>query len=285
MGKLSVEEMLEAGLHFGHQTFRWHPSMKPYIFDARDGIHIIDLVQTEERLKAALDFVAQLAKQNGTILLVGTKRQASDIIAEVAKAAGLPYVANRWPGGLLTNFSTIKNRINYLKQTREKVENKDFGDMTKKEIGLLEKELADLEESFGGVDNLVTLPDALFIVDVLREKIALKEALRLGIPVIAMVDTNANPAGIEFVIPANDDAKQGIRMIAQAIVDTLGGKRPGLVPKSKKAVAELEEQAISSEDIAEVLEQKEVQLAEAKHEEEKLEAEKREKRATTKRKA
>ncbi|OGB74733.1 30S ribosomal protein S2 [candidate division Kazan bacterium RIFCSPHIGHO2_01_FULL_49_10] len=296
MGKLSVEEMLEAGLHFGHQTFRWHPKMKPYIFDARDGIHIIDLVQTEEKLKAALDFAAQLSKQGGNILLVGTKRQASDIIAEVAKAAGLPYVANRWPGGLLTNFSSIKNRINYLKQLREKMASKDFGDMTKKEVGLLEKELANLEESFGGVDNLTALPDALFIVDVLREKIALKEALRLNIPVIAMVDTNADPSGIEFVIPANDDAKQGIRMISQAIVDTLGGKRPvsgseslkargGVVPKSKKAVEQLEEQALDSKDITEVLEQKEVQLAEAKHEEEKLEAEKREKRATTKRKA
>jgi small subunit ribosomal protein S2 len=284
MGKLSVEEMLEAGLHFGHQTFRWNPNMKPYIFDARDGIHIIDLTQTEQRLKEALDFVAQLAKQGGTILLVGTKRQASEIIAEIAKAAGLPYVANRWPGGLLTNYSTIKNRISYLKQLREKVTTQNFGDMTKKEIGLLEKELANLEDSFGGVDNLTALPDALFIVDVLREKIALKEATRLGISVIAMVDTNANPEGIEFVIPANDDAKQGIRLITQAIVDTLAGKRPGTV-KAKKTTAELEAEAIDSAKIAEVLEQKEVQLAEAKHEEEKLEADKREKRATTKRKA
>jgi len=284
MGKLSVEEMLEAGLHFGHQTFRWNPNMKPYIFDARDGIHIIDLTQTEQRLKEALDFVAQLAKQGGTILLVGTKRQASEIIAEIAKAAGLPYVANRWPGGLLTNYSTIKNRISYLKQLREKVTTQNFGDMTKKEIGLLEKELANLEDSFGGVDNLTALPDALFIVDVLREKIALKEATRLGIPVIAMVDTNANPEGIEFVIPSNDDAKQGIRLITQAIVDTLAGKRPGTV-KTKRTTAELEAEAIDSAKIAEVLEQKEVQLAEAKHEEEKLEAEKREKRATTKRKA
>ncbi|MBN2585088.1 30S ribosomal protein S2 [Patescibacteria group bacterium] len=284
MGKLSVEEMLEAGLHFGHQTFRWHPDMKPYIFDARDGIHIIDLVQTEQRLKVALDFVAKLAKQDGTILFVGTKRQASDIVAEVAKTAGLPHVATRWPGGLLTNFSTMKNRINYLKQLREKFATQDFGDMTKKEIGLLEKELAKLEESFGGVDNLTALPDALFIVDVLREKIALKEALCLGIPVIAMVDTNANPKGIEFVIPANDDAKQGIRMITQAVADTLGGKRPGGAVKSKPATAEPEEQVLDSEAIAEVLEQKEVQLAEAKQEEDKLEADKREKRATTKRK-
>jgi len=284
MGKLSVEEMLEAGLHFGHQTFRWNPNMKPYIFDARDGIHIIDLTQTEQRLKEALDFVAQLAKQGGNILLVGTKRQASEIIAEIARAAGLPYVANRWPGGLLTNYSTIKNRINYLKQLREKVTTQNFGDMTKKEIGLLEKELANLEDSFGGVDNLTALPNALFIVDVLREKIALKEATRLGIPVIAMVDTNANPEGIEFVIPANDDAKQGIRLITQAVVDTLAGKRPGTV-KAKKTTVELEAEAIDSDKIAEVLEQKEVQLAEAKHEEEKLEAEKREKRATTKRKA
>jgi len=219
MGSITLEQMLEAGVHFGHQTFRWNPKMKKYIFDARDGIHIIDLIQTEQKLKEALDFVSKLAKQGEILLLVSTKRQASDIIKNLAKEAKLPYVTDRWPGGLLTNFMTMKNRINYLKQLREKVATNSFGDMTKKEIGLLEKELANLEESFGGLDNLTHLPGAIFVVDVLREKIAVKEAIKLGIPVIAMVDTNADPMGIDFVIPANDDAKNGIMLIARAIVD------------------------------------------------------------------
>lgn len=219
MSNVTLEQMLEAGVHFGHQTFRWNPKMKPFIFDARDGVHIIDLTKTKQKLKEALDFVDKLAKQGELLLMVSTKRQASDIIKNLAKSAKLPYVTDRWPGGLLTNFLTMKNRINYLKQLREKVATGSFGDMTKKEIGLLEKELANLEESFGGLDNLNKLPGAVFVVDVLREKIAVKEAIKLGIPIIAMVDTNADPSGIDYVIPANDDAKNGIILISHAIVD------------------------------------------------------------------
>lgn len=220
MSNVTLEQMLEAGVHFGHQTFRWNPKMKQFIFDARDGVHIIDLTKTEQKLKEALDFTAKLAKQGELLLLVSTKRQASEIIKNLAKDNKLPYVTDRWPGGLLTNFLTMKNRINYLKQLREKVATNSFGDMTKKEIGLLEKELANLEESFGGLDNLNKLPGAIFVVDVLREKIAVKEAIKLGIPIIAMVDTNADPSGIDYVIPANDDAKNGIILISHAIVDT-----------------------------------------------------------------
>lgn len=211
--------MLEAGLHFGHQTFRWNPKMHPFIFTARDGVHIIDLTKTELKLQEALDFIAQKAASGVNLLLIGTKRQASGIIKELAGKAEIPFVSMHWPGGLLTNFQTIKKRIIYLEQLREKVKTKDFGEMTKKEIGLLEKELANLEESFGGLSNLKDLPGVIFIVDVVREKIALKEALKLGIPVVAIVDTNANPTGIEFVIPANDDAKNGILLITKAIVD------------------------------------------------------------------
>lgn len=212
--------MLEAGLHFGHQSFRWNPKMKPYIFDARDGVHIIDLTQTEKKLEEATNFVSKLAAKGESLLLVGTKRQANQIIQELAREAGLPFVSTRWPGGLLTNFQTIKKRIIYLKQVREKFQNKDFGEMTKKEIGMLEKELAKLEMSFGGVDSLTKVPGALFVVDVIQEKTALREAAKLGIPVIAMVDTNANPSGIEFVIPANDDARNGIMLITKALTDT-----------------------------------------------------------------
>jgi len=277
MSKVTLEQMLEAGLHFGHQTFRWHPGMKPYIFDARDGVHIIDLTKTDEKLEEALGFVAKVAQSGGKLLLVGTKRQASGVIKEIATESGLPYVAQRWPGGLLTNYQTMKKRIEYLKSLREKVAKKDFGDMTKQEIGLLEKKLALLEESFGGLDSLTELPKAVFIVDVVREKYALKEAIKLGIPAIAMADTNANPEGIAYLIPANDDAKQGVKLITKAIVDEY--------TKNYKPVSGGEDQATQAnveEDVAEVLEQKEVQLAETKQEKEKAEAEKTEKLATTK---
>jgi len=257
MKKLTVEQMLEAGLHFGHQTFRWHPNMKPYIFDSRDGIHIIDLTKTEAKLNDALNFVEQLGRDGGMLMLVGTKRQAASIIETLAKANSLPYVANRWPGGLLTNWPTMKGRIRYLRQVREQVAKKDFGDMTKQEIGLLEKKLGLLENAFGGLDLLDDLPDALFIVDIIREKIALREAKKLGIPVMAMVDTNADPLDIDFPIPANDDAKQGIQLITQAIVDAFVSERrtKAQIAAAKKAE---EEEAVSEPELEEVLAQKEV---------------------------
>jgi len=232
MIKITIEQMLEAGLHFGHQTFRWNPKMRPFIFEARDSVHIIDLTQTEQKLKEALDFVAQIAKEGKNLLIVGTKRQASKIIKEQAKASALPFVSTKWPGGLLTNFKTIQKRIDYLKQLREKVEGKNFVDMTKKEIGLLNKELVRLEESFGGLDTLAALPGAIFVVDVMREKIAVKEAIKLNIPVIAIVDTNADPSGIKFVIPANDDAKNGILLITKAIVDVFSKNYKQIVKES-----------------------------------------------------
>ncbi|MFH0912048.1 MAG: 30S ribosomal protein S2 [Patescibacteria group bacterium] len=271
MKKPTVEQMLEAGLHFGHQTFRWHPKMQSFIFDSRDGIHIIDLGKTEEKLNEVLNFVHQLGQGGGTLMLVGTKRQASPIIGEIARAAQLPYVANRWPGGLLTNFQTMKGRIRYLKQLREKMAKKDFGDLTKQEIGRLEKKLVLLEEAFGGLDALDDLPDALFIVDVIREKIALKEALKLGIPIIAMVDTNADPTGIEFVIPANDDAKQGIQLITQAIADAYVSDRQTKAQVSAKKEQEEEEMGISEPELEKVLAQKEVAEVMDKQEKEKKE--------------
>jgi len=258
MKKPTVEQMLEAGLHFGHQTSRWHPNMRPYIFSSREGIHIIDLTKTEKKLGDALNFVEQLGREGGMLMLVGTKRQASSIIEELAKTNGLPYVSRHWPGGLLTNWPTMKGRIRYLRQVREQVAKKDFGDMTKQEIGLLEKKLALLEDAFGGLDPLEDLPDALFIVDIIREKIALREAKKLGIPVIAMVDTNADPAGIDWMIPANDDAKQGIQLITQVVVDAFISKRRTKAQIAADKKAEEEAAPVSEPELAEVLAQKEV---------------------------
>lgn len=268
--KVSVEQMLEAGLHFGHQTFRWHPNMRPFIFDSRDGVHIIDLTKTEAKLTEAMNFVEKLGHEGGLLMLVGTKRQASPLIEELGKAASLPRVFEHWPGGLLTNFPTMKGRIRYLKQLREKVASKDFGDMTKQEIGLLEKKLALLERSFGGLDMLEDLPDAIFIVDVIREKIALREAQKLGISVIAMVDTNANPAGIDWVIPANDDAKQGIRLITKVIIDAYLSERrsKAQLAAEQKAVAD-EAVLVTESELVAVLAQKEVAEAVEKQEKEK----------------
>ena len=274
MKKPTVEQMLEAGLHFGHQTFRWHPKMQAYIFDSRDGIHIIDLTKTEAKLTDALNFVEQLGREGGVLLLVGTKRQAAPIIAELAKANNLPHISNRWPGGLLTNWSTMKSRVRYLKQIREQVVNKDFGDMTKQEIGLLEKKLALLEIAFGGVDMLEDLPNALFIVDVIREKIALREAKKLGIPIIAMVDTNANPTGIDFVIPANDDAKQGVQLITKALVDVYVSERKTKAQIVAAKKAEEEAALVGEPELAAVLAQKEVAEVMEKQEEEEKESSK-----------
>lgn len=271
MKKPTVEQMLEAGLHFGHQTFRWHPNMKPYIFVEKDGIHIIDLAKTEAKLTDALNFVEQLGRDGGMLMLVGTKRQAAGIITELAKASNLPYVTNRWPGGLLTNWPTMKGRIRYLKQIREQVNKKDFGDMTKQEIGLLEKKLALLENSFGGLDILDELPSALFVVDVIREKIAIREAKKLSIPIIAMVDTNADPAGIELVIPANDDAKQGIQLIAQAIVSAYISERRTKAQIAAAKKASEEAALISEPELLAVLAQKEVAEVMEKQEEEEKE--------------
>lgn len=266
--KITVEQMLEAGLHYGHQTFRWHPNMKPYIFGERDNIHIIDLTKTEAKLIEAINFVEQLAEQGELLMLVGTKRQASPIIEELGKLANLPYIANRWPGGLLTNFSTMKTRIKYLKQLREKFAKKDFGDLTKQEIGLLQKKMAILEDAFGGLDMLTEAPGALFVVDILREKIAVKEAMRLGIPIIAMVDTNTNPEDIDLPIPANDDAKQGINLIAKAIVDAYMSRRE---QKDNTADEDADEEIkVDESEIEEVLSQKEAALAMSKQEKEEI---------------
>jgi len=216
---VSMKALLEAGVHFGHQTRRWDPRMKPFIFTERNGIHIIDLQQTVPRLRAAMDFVRDLAARGGSTLFVGTKKQAQDSIAEEATRCGMPYVTNRWLGGTLTNFQTIERRIDYLLTLEDRRDRGEFSALLKKEAGKLYEEIERMKRHFGGIKSMKRLPGALFIVDPPMERIAVTEALRMRIPIVAMCDTNSNPEEIEYPIPSNDDAIRAVRLIAGRIAD------------------------------------------------------------------
>lgn len=211
--KISIEGMMEAGMHFGHQTFRRNPKMDPYIFDARNGIHIIDLTKTEPMLTRALDFASELAAAGKQIIFVGTKKQAGPIVKEYATMCGMPYVDERWMGGLLTNFETLKKRLKYMREIDEMYAKNDFGNMIKKERAELDKVYKTLQISLGGLRELKTLPAAIFVVSTLQDAIAVREARKLKLPVIAMVDTNSDPSQIDYPIPSNDDAKKAIAYV------------------------------------------------------------------------
>ena len=215
--KISIEAMMEAGMHFGHQTFRSNPKMAPYIFVAKEGIHIIDLTRTKPMLEAALAFAHDLAQEDKQIIFVGTKKQASAIIKEQALACGMPYVDERWMGGLLTNYDTLKKRLKYLRELDEKYAKNDFGDMTKKEKAGLDRTYKALEVGLGGLRGLKGLPAAIFVASTLQDDIAVREAKKMGIPVVAVVDTNSDPAGIDYPIPSNDDAKKAIAYVVAAL--------------------------------------------------------------------
>ncbi|HEY7730072.1 MAG TPA: 30S ribosomal protein S2 [Gaiellaceae bacterium] len=217
MAVVSMKELLEAGVHFGHQTRRWNPKMRRYIFTERGGIYIIDLQQTQELLQEAHDFARNVAERNGTILFVGTKKQAQDAVAEEAKRVGMPYVNHRWLGGLLTNWRTIADRIAYLHDLRRLKEDGQLELLPAKERITMENELEKLEANLGGVADLRRQPDAIFIVDLRKEQLAVREAQRLGLPVIALVDTNCDPDEASYVIPGNDDAIRSCALIVRAI--------------------------------------------------------------------
>jgi small subunit ribosomal protein S2 len=224
----TIKELLEAGAHFGHQTSRWHPAMKKYIFTKRNGIHIIDLEQTTAMLDKACQFVQQIAAEGGTILFVGTKKQAQEAIEQEAQRCGMFYVNQRWLGGVLTNFATIQARIDYLVRLEDQQSRGDFERLPKKEALKLGEEIERLNRHMGGFKEMTNLPDALFIVDPIKENIALAEAKRVGIPVVAIVDTNCNPANIDHPIPANDDAIRAIKLICSKIADAvIEGKTGG----------------------------------------------------------
>ena len=217
---VSMREMLEAGVHFGHQTRFCNPKMAPYIFGHRNKIHIINLEKTQPAFEEALKFIKQLSARRGTILMVGTKRQARDVVASEAERAGVPFVNQRWLGGMLTNFKTVKGSIKKLKDAQVQVE-AGLDNLKKKEGLLFQRELAKLEKDIGGIQDMNALPDALFVIDVGYHKIAIAEAKKLGIPVIAVVDTNHSPEGIDYVIPGNDDSSKAVALYAKAVADAV----------------------------------------------------------------
>jgi len=214
-----MKQLLEAGVHFGHQTRRWNPKMAPYIFGQRNGIHIIDLQKTLRMANESYDFMRELAAAGGRVLFVGTKRQAHDAIKEEALRSGQYYVNHRWLGGMLTNFSTMQQSVRKMKELKRKKEEGVFELVTKKEALKMQNSLDKLERALGGVEEMNRLPDCLFVVDVQKEELAVKEAQKLGIPVVAVVDSNCNPTGIDYVVPGNDDAIRAVRLFCSKIAD------------------------------------------------------------------
>ena len=230
---ISMKQLLEAGVHFGHQTRRWNPKMAPFIFMDRNGIHIIDLQQTVTRLNEAYKFVEQIAAEGGTILFVGTKKQAQEAVAEEATRCGMYFVNHRWLGGMLTNFQTIQLRIRYLRELETRRDRGDFDRLPKKEVQRLQDDIVRLERILGGIKDMRRLPNAIFIIDTRKERTAVLEARRLDIPIIALADTNSDPDEIDYPIPANDDAIRAVRLLSAKIADAVVEGRRELEAQQK----------------------------------------------------
>ena len=214
---VTLKQLLEAGCHFGHQSRRWDPKMKQYLFAEREGVHIFDLVKTKEGLERACEFVKDLVANGGVVVMVGSKRQAEGIVKETAKRVGMPYVTERWLGGTFTNFSQIHRRVERMENLTAKRLTGDFKGLTKREQLLIDREITDLERFFGGIRELKKIPEAVFIVDLHKEKTAVREARRMGVKVVGLVDSNADPEGADIVIPANDDAAKSVQLIVEEI--------------------------------------------------------------------
>ncbi|AKM06811.1 30S ribosomal protein S2 [Pelagerythrobacter marensis] len=242
---VTMQQLIEAGAHFGHQTHRWNPRMKPYIFGARNGVHIIDLSQTVPLFSRALDFIEQTVRSGGKVLFVGTKRQAQEPIAEAARAAGQHFVNHRWLGGMLTNWKTISGSIKRLKTLEEQLSG-DTSGLTKKEVLQLTRERDKLELSLGGIRDMGGIPDVMFVIDANKEDLAIKEANVLGIPVIAVLDTNVDPSGIAFPVPGNDDASRAVRLYCDAVRDAAAAGRGGKVAESGNDVGAMEEPPVET---------------------------------------
>jgi small subunit ribosomal protein S2 len=238
---MTMRQMLEAGCHFGHQTRFWNPRMAPFIFGHRNKIHIVNLEKTLPMFEEALKFTRQLAANKGTVLFVGTKRQARDIVAEEAARAGMPYVNHRWLGGMLTNYKTVKQSVKRLHDTEAMLA--EPGRVSKKEALLQEREVEKLNRSLGGIRDMERLPDALFVIDVGYQKIAITEANKLGIPVIGVVDTNNSPEGIDYIVPGNDDSSRAIRLYARSMADAVLEGRAQVIQE----LVEIEEEFIEME--------------------------------------
>jgi small subunit ribosomal protein S2 len=248
MPVVSMKELLEAGVHFGHQTRRWNPKMKRFIFTERGGIYIIDLQQTQELLQEAHDFARAIAERGGSVLFVGTKKQAQDAVRDQARRVGMPYVNHRWLGGLLTNWRTISDRIQRLHELRSLKTESQLELLPAKERISMEAELEKLEANLGGVADMRRQPDAVFIVDLRKEQLAVREARRLGLPVIALVDTNCDPDEADFVIPGNDDAIRSCSLVVRAIGDVIEEGKSRITPAEFAPQAEEEQQAGEAEE-------------------------------------
>ena len=256
-----IKQLLEAGVHFGHKTSRWNPKMKKFIFGARSGIYITDLEKTEECLNKARDFLLDITSKGEVVLFVGTKKQAQEVVQQEAIRAGMYYVTERWPGGLLTNFATVKKSINRLKEIERMKEDGTYEKITKKEIARLEKELAKLKKNFWGISQMERMPKAIFIVDTKKEETAVQEATRLKIPIVGLIDTNCNPDPVAFPVPGNDDATKSIRLITSLIADSvIEGRKRFLSYLSESGIAKTKEE--TQEVDAVILPEEEIKIKE-----------------------
>ena len=245
MAVVAMKQLLEAGVHFGHQTRRWDPRMAEYIFQARNGIHIIDLQKTSKKLDEAYAFIKEQAEEGKTILFVGTKKQAQECVKEAAEKSGMFYVNERWLGGTLTNFKTIRKRIERLKELETMQEDGTFEVLPKKEVILLKKEMEKLEKNLGGIKEMETIPDVLFIVDPKKEHIAIQEARKLGLPIVGLVDTNCDPNDVDYVIPGNDDAIRAVKLVTDVLANAvIEGKQGEMLESEEQLIEESEEMSI-----------------------------------------
>ncbi len=238
MFEITIKQLLEAGVHFGHPTKKWNPKMAEYIFTQRNGIHIVDLQKTVKKFEEAYNYVASMAQEGGTILFVGTKKQAAETVKEEAQRCGMYYTNVRWPGGMLTNFNTIRKSIRRLKELEKMQADGTFDLLPKKEVAKKQKEIDDLEKSYGGIKDMDRLPSCVFIVDTRKERNAVLEAKKLGIPVVAIVDTNCDPDDADCIIPGNDDAIRAIKLIAGALADAVIEARGGVQDEQTVALPE-----------------------------------------------
>ena len=256
MAVVAMKQLLEAGVHFGHQTRRWDPKMAEYIFQARNGIHIIDLQKTSKKIDEAYAFLKEQAEEGKTVLFVGTKKQAQECVKEAAEKSGMYYVDQRWLGGMLTNFDTIRTRVQRLKDLEKMQEDGTFEVLPKKEVILLKKEMEKLERNLGGIKNMEEIPGVIFLVDPKKEHIAVLEAKKLGIPVIGLVDTNCNPEEVDYAIPGNDDAIRAVKLITDVMANAIIEGKQGESFETEEVVEEVSEEPASMEEVVAESEEK-----------------------------
>ena len=249
MAVVAMKQLLEAGVHFGHQTRRWDPKMAEYIFQARNGIHIIDLQKTSKKIDEAYAFLKEQAEEGKTVLFVGTKKQAQECVKEAAEKSGMYYVDQRWLGGMLTNFDTIRTRVQRLKDLEKMQEDGTFDVLPKKEVILLKKEMEKLERNLGGIKEMEEIPGVIFLVDPKKEHIAILEAKKLGIPVIGLVDTNCNPEEVDYAIPGNDDAIRAVKLITDVMANAIIEGRQGESFEAEEVAEEVSEEPTSMEEV------------------------------------